>query len=195
MLDEMARSDLESFRRSQRLEVAPEITTNRLRLRAWRSEDLDPLVRMYTDEEIMRHLGGPQTREEIEAFFPVRIERWRTQGWGAWAMELKETPGIIGVLGYGPPKAPFEEREGFLDFGWLLDKDCWGKGFATEAAQAALTWGFEDRHIVCVLATPDASNQGSRHVCEKLNMRPITTVDPIVVYSIDHHQWIAQPRG
>jgi RimJ/RimL family protein N-acetyltransferase len=173
--------------------VAPELQTDRLRLRHWCPEDLEPVVRMYTDPETMRHLGGPQTRAEIEAFFPVRIERWRTKGWGAWALELRARPGIIGVIGYGPPKPPFEELEDCLDFGWLLDKEHWGQGFATEAAEVALAWGFDERNLARVLATPDASNQSSRRICDKLHMVPAASVGPIVVYSIDRGQWQARP--
>jgi RimJ/RimL family protein N-acetyltransferase len=186
-------SEIEQFHRSQQLTVAPQLESDRLRLREWRSEDLAPMVRMYTDPETMRHLGGPQTPEEIEAFFHVRIERWRNHGWGAWALELRDKTGIVGVIGYGPPKPPFEELDACLDFGWLLAKEYWGQGFATEAAMVALAWGFDDRNLARVIATPDASNHASRHVCEKLHMTQTTLVGPIVVYSVDRSQWCGSP--
>jgi RimJ/RimL family protein N-acetyltransferase len=189
MLLQVTDNDRELFRAARKLTAAPKLTSERLILRAWQPEDIEGLVRMYGDVETMQHLDGPQSREEIMEFFPVRIERWQAEGWGAWAVELKDQPGIMGVVGYGPPRAPFEGYDACLDFGWLIDKEDWGRGLATEAARLALVWGFEERHLAHVLATPDSSNQSSRRLCEKLSMSHLISEGSNVIYSVSREDW------
>ena len=120
----------------------PEVRTDRLLLRGWREDDLAPFAAMNADPRVTEHLSGALTREESDAFVAWIVEAWATRGYGQWAMERLDTGGFIGFTGLSAPsfEAPFTPA---VEVGWRLAPDAWGNGFATEAAEAALRFGFE----------------------------------------------------
>ena len=112
---------------------APELTTERLLLRRWQDSDLAPFAELNADPEVMRHLREPMTREESDAFAARIEEHLETDGYGLWAVEVRETGAFVGFTGLARQtfEAPFNPS---VEVGWRLAREAWGHGYATEAA-------------------------------------------------------------
>ena len=143
----------------------PEIETERLRLRAFRNEDLDAYAAMCADPEVMRYLGTGATLSRADTWRSMAgfLGHWALRGHGMWALEEKATGTLVG-------RAGFLEPEGWPGFelGWTLGRPHWGRGFATEAARRALDYAFHelDRDRVISLIRP--ANTSSMRVAERL---------------------------
>jgi RimJ/RimL family protein N-acetyltransferase len=147
----------------------PELHTSRLRLRAWRDEDLPLFAELNADREVMEHLLGPLTRSQSDALVGRITEHFLREGFGFWAVEAPGVSGFIGMVGIGIPSytAPFTPC---VEVGWRLGRQYWGQGFATEAARAALEFGFKTVDLPETVALTVPSNARSRAVMAKLGM-------------------------
>lgn len=118
----------------------PELDTPRLRMRAWRNSDLDAYAAMCADPEVMRYIGtgATQTRAEAWRAMAAFLGHWALRGFGMWAVETKAGGELVGRVGFIQP----EGWPGF-ELGWLLGREHWGKGYAREAAKAALRFNEE----------------------------------------------------
>lgn len=116
----------------------PTLGTARLRLRPFRAADLDAYAAMCADPEVMRHIGagGPVGRDVAWRQMALFLGEWALRGRGQWAIALREDDRLIGRAGFLQP-------EGWpgVELAWLLARDAWGHGYASEAARAALAWG------------------------------------------------------
>jgi RimJ/RimL family protein N-acetyltransferase len=153
----------------------PVIETERLKLRGHRLEDLDDCAAMWADPDVTRHIGGkPSSREEVWARLLRYVGHWSLLGFGYWAIEDKATGGFIGELGFADFKQDIEPSiEGAPELGWALVPPAHGKGYATEAAQAALAWGetrFGSTRTVCIISP---ENLPSIRVAEKCRYREL----------------------
>ena len=150
----------------------PELLTPRLKLRGWREEDRAPFAAQNADAETMRYLGGPMTREASDAYLDRTLRGWAEDGCGKWAVELAETGQFVGALGLQRYRfeAPFTNPSG-IDFAWRLTRAFWGRGFATEAARAALDFGFAQMDLAGLVAFTVPENRASRAVMERLGMQ------------------------
>jgi RimJ/RimL family protein N-acetyltransferase len=117
----------------------------------------------------------------VREFFPqvlttaqsaASLARFRTElarrGWGWWAVEVAATGEFIGMTGLDPvdDDLPFTG----VEVGWRLARTAWGHGYATEAARAALTYGFDCLALPEILAVTAAGNTRSRAVMRRLGM-------------------------
>jgi RimJ/RimL family protein N-acetyltransferase len=159
------------------------IETERLHLRAVRAGDLDQLVRLQEDPEVARFMGAP-SREWLEGWLRSSEAEWEERGHGRLAIVDRESGEFLGRTGlkYWPQ---FEETE----IGWALQPEARGKGYATEAARAALRWGFErldDLPLITAMIQPE--NAASIAVAERLGMRPLRADkllgDAVTVYAV-----------
>ena len=111
---------------------------------------------MNADPEVMRYFVTPLTKSESDAF-AARIEAgMAADDFGLWAVELCAGPAFIGFAGIWRLSAK-NPHAGKVEVGWRLDRSAWGNGYATEAARAAMTYGFEVvglREIVSMTAGP-----------------------------------------
>jgi ribosomal-protein-alanine N-acetyltransferase len=146
--------------------VTPIIETERLTLREWTPEDAPALFALASDAEVMRYVddGRPwvdpaRARESVGRI----AERWRVNGYGRWAVVEKDGGRVVGSCGFGPLA-----ETGEIDFGYILARDRWGRGYATEAARAALRCGFERLGFREVVGNAVPENTPSRRVLEKL---------------------------
>jgi ribosomal-protein-alanine N-acetyltransferase len=100
--------------------------------------------------------------EKIEAGFEAN-------GYGLWALELRATGELIGFTGLAKPsfEAHFTPA---VEIGWRLARSAWGSGYATEAARAALGFGFEQRGLTEVVSFATVANGRSRAVMERIGM-------------------------
>jgi RimJ/RimL family protein N-acetyltransferase len=157
---------MNSFHRA--VEV-PIIETNRLKMRGHRLDDFSDCAAMWADPIVTRHLGGkPFSEEETWARLLRYVGHWPLLGFGYWAIEEKETKAFVGELGFADFKRDIEPSiKGVPELGWVLASRAHGKGYATEAARAAVAWGethFGKARTVCII---DPENLASIRVAEK----------------------------
>jgi RimJ/RimL family protein N-acetyltransferase len=147
----------------------PELQTARLLLRQWRETDLEPFAQMNRDPAVMEYFPALLSRDQSDAIV-ARIEQmFCEQGFGLWALEVPGVAAFIGFVGLSVPRF-----EAFftpcVEVGWRLAREHWGHGYATEAARAALDFGFGACGLTEIVAMAVATNQRSRRVMERLGM-------------------------
>lgn len=152
--------------------AVPELRTPRLRLRGLRADDLAPFAAMNADPRVMEHLPAPLSRLESDELAARVAAGFAVHGFGLWAVETigeREAP-FIGLTGLDRPSfdAPFGPC---VEVAWRLAAEHWGRGYATEAARAALRFGFEELGLPEIVAFTVPANRRSRRVMEKLGMR------------------------
>jgi len=98
---------------------------------------------LWSDASVTKYMGGkPLTREECWTKFLRYVGHWSVLGFGYWVVEERETAEFVGEVGFGNFKRDLEPPIGAIpELGWVLTPAKHGKGYATEAAQAALGWG------------------------------------------------------
>ncbi|MEA2517997.1 MAG: hypothetical protein QOF49_77, partial [Chloroflexota bacterium] len=132
-------------------EAIPRLTTERLLLRAFHDADREPFARLNADPGVMEFLGGPLDRAASDALVDRIGAHWRAEGHGLWAVERRSDAAFVGFVGLAKPAfdAVFTPC---VEVGWRLAADAWGHGFATEAARAALRFGFETLSLTEILS-------------------------------------------
>jgi RimJ/RimL family protein N-acetyltransferase len=153
--------------------MGPVVETERLVLRRWREDDAGALGAMNADREVMRHIGaGAPLDPDQSAALLVRFEReWDERGHGLWAVEERDSGQLVGFCGLTVPMF-LPEVLPAVEIGWRLARGAWGRGLATEAARAALAFGFGRAAMREILAIVDPANARSLRVCAKLGMTP-----------------------
>lgn len=156
----------------------PVIETPRLRLRGHYLSDLASFLAMWQEPGFYRYLAGrPLPEEEIWTKMLRHLGVWYLCGFGYWAIEEKATGQFIGAVGFGEwQRAITPSFKGFPEVGWVLAPHTHGRGYALEAAQAALTWG--DAHLpqartVCLI---DVGNAASLRLAAKCGYQEIDRV-------------------
>ncbi|MBP6011567.1 MAG: GNAT family N-acetyltransferase [Alphaproteobacteria bacterium] len=147
----------------------PPLKSDRLILRRWREEDLAPFAAMNADPLTMRFMPGVITAEETRAQMARFEEHHRAHGFGVWAVEA---PGVAPLIGFtGLQRVSFEAPfTPAVEIGWRFAPAHWGKGYATEAARAALRIGFEDLNLDQIVSFTVMANKPSWSVMERLGM-------------------------
>lgn len=146
-----------------------ELRTPRLVLRQWREADLEPFAALNADLEVMRYFPAPLTREESDALAERARSGISARGWGLWVLELIEGASFIGFVGLAEPRfdAHFTPT---VEVGWRLAREQWGQGYATEAARAAVEFGFVELELDEIVSFTSVLNERSRRVMERLGM-------------------------
>ncbi len=146
-----------------------DIETKRLRLRRWRPSDLEPFAEMNSDPRVMEFFPSPLSKAESDAF-AARIQRYfDDHGFGLWAVEIPGLTPFAGFIGLSTPR--FEAHfTPCTEIGWRLAAECWGRGFATEGAEAVLDYAFRTIQLAEVVAMTAKCNQRSRRVMERIGM-------------------------
>jgi RimJ/RimL family protein N-acetyltransferase len=149
--------------------AGPELRTARLTLRRWRDADRAPFAQINADPRVMEFFPAPLSRDESDALI-TRIEAgFDRYGFGLWALEVRETGQFIGFTGLAPPE--FEAHfTPAVEVGWRLAAPAWGRGYATEAARAAIAFGFERAGLEEIVSMTSVVNERSRAVMERLGM-------------------------
>lgn len=158
------------------------IETDRLVLRPLTTADLDEVVELHAMPEVKRTMGAFD-RSSARARLERNELEWHERGHGLVAILERASGRFLGRSGlkYWPQ---FDETE----VGWVLRADAWGHGFATEAGQACLDWGFRDLNVPYLTAMIVADNYRSIAVARRLGMEPLRSDSlmdlPVVVYAI-----------
>lgn len=144
------------------------LQTRRLTLRELVKEDVDALRPILQDPLVMYAWEHAFTDAEIRDWIETNRARYQTDGCGYWAAQEPETGRVAGMLGLLMEEVAGERR---LGIGYLLRRDCWGIGYATEGARALLDEAFQKRNASEVIAEIRPENMPSRRVAERLGMR------------------------
>jgi RimJ/RimL family protein N-acetyltransferase len=149
--------------------LATQLQTERLVLRRWRSEDHAPFAAMNADPRVMEFFPALLTREESDAMIGRIEARFERSGYGLWAVEVVGVAPFAGYVGLSAPA--FEAKfTPCVEVGWRLATGHWGHGYATEAARAALAYGFDVVGLPEIVSFTVPDNVRSRRVMEKLGM-------------------------
>lgn len=147
-----------------------DLTTRRLVLRRWRESDREPFAALNADPEVMRYFPAPLTRAESDALVERAARHFDEHGFGPWAVEVIGGPPFIGFVGLSNVAfaAPFTPA---VEAGWRLRREAWGRGYAAEAAAAALEYGFGALGLAEIVSFTVPANLRSRRVMERVGMR------------------------
>jgi ribosomal-protein-alanine N-acetyltransferase len=152
------------------------LTSERLLFRQHIMADMDAYCAMDMDPEVRRYVGGhPRTREEAERRFLGSLEPVKDR-LSMWATVLKETGKYIGRCGVYPhfkPDGGTYDKEGSLAF--YIAREYWRQGFATEAGEAFIKFGFGQLGLNRIVTAVEAGNDASVHVLEKLRFELVNT--------------------
>ena len=189
-----------------------ELRTERLLLRPWRDSDREPFAAINADPVVMEHFPSTLSRDESDDFVDRVIAGWAARGFGLWAVEVTEPEddGPAGFVGHVGLMSAEHRGSGTVEVGWRLAREAWGRGYAPEAARAALGVGFDSLGLDEVVSFTVPQNTNSRRVMDKIGMthRPERdfdhpSVDPLtdphlvrhVLYSIIADEWAALATG
>jgi ribosomal-protein-alanine N-acetyltransferase len=182
----------------------PTIVTDRLLLRPWISTDREPFAAMNSDPEVMEHFPSTLSRIDSDKLVEQIVAGFEQNGFGLWALKLAANGRFIGFTGLSVPgfEAPFTPA---VEVGWRLARWTWGNGYATEAATAALDFGFSEAALGEVVSFTSVQNIRSQAVMRRLGMTRQPPDDfehpaiaaghrlrPHVLYRINHQQWRAR---
>lgn len=163
------------------------IETDRLRLRPVVAGDAEDLVRLHDDPLVAEYMGV-RDRAWYEWRIEASREEWAERGHGFVVVLDAESGRFLGRTGL-----KYWTEFGETELGWVLRPEVRGSGYATEAAQAVLDWGFENLDVPHVTAMIRPGNDASVAVAERLGMTPGRRDEldgvSIVVYSIDREAW------
>jgi len=149
--------------------MPPSIETNRLLLRPFTPDDAEALhAQVFGDPDVMEFLPGgiPRTLKQTERVIEYYTEAWKQYGYGVWAATLKDSGVMIGQAGLN-----FVEDVQQTEVLFAIGKAYWGKGYAPEAAQAAMRFGFHEAGLGKIVALVALENERSLNVIKKLGMQ------------------------
>ena len=147
----------------------PDILTPRLRLRAWRDADLAPFAAMNADPRVMEHFPAPLDRDASDALAERIRDHHARHGFGGCVVETREGGEFVGTVGLTHIRfdTPFTPA---VEIGWRLEHAYWGKGYAAEAARAALAFGFDRLNLGRIYSFTVPANARSWRLMERLDM-------------------------
>jgi RimJ/RimL family protein N-acetyltransferase len=152
--------------------VVPTLETERLTLRAWSLDDVQPFAEMCADEELMRYVGGVMDANNAWRRLAVYVGHWTLRGYGTFALADKATGELVGYSGiYDPDGWP--ERE----INWGLRRKFLGRGLITEAASCVRDYAYDDLGFTTITSCIDMQNAPSQAVAKRLGCTLDRTVD------------------
>lgn len=169
-------------------------TSERLGFRKWEKSDLEPFSAMCADPEVMKYFPGVLTKEECSQFITRMNAMQAEKGYCYFAVDTLADREFIGFIGLKWQTSDVLDHP-FLDIGWRIGKDFWGRGYASEGAERCLQWAFQNTNEENIYATAAVENKASIRVMEKIGMHywrefsdPVFAghpeYDKVVVYSI-----------
>lgn len=150
------------------------LETEHLLFRPLTSSDLDNLVTLYSDPEVMRFLGGPRSRDEVQKALNGYIREYQTYGHSFFATILKSDQSFIGHCGLLHQEV--DERPE-VELGYVLARAYWQHGLALEGIQALKEYGLQKLGFPRLISLIPPDNRASIHIAEKVGMQYERDVD------------------
>ena len=173
------------------------IETARLRLREMEMADLPALSAILQDDTTMIAYEGAFGDAETLAWLERMRERYRSDGFGLWAVELRDTGEMIGQCGL-----TWQHIDGadVIEVGYLFNRAHWHRGYAVEAARGCVGYGFDRLGAERIYAQVRDTNLASMNVAIRLGMtvrsrfvKHYRGVDmPHLAFAIDQRDWAAR---
>jgi len=134
-------------------------------LRKWTNDDCDRLFEILRDAEVVRFIGDgkPYDREQTQKFIEAMEKCFLENGFSRWKVVEKSSGALVGSCGFGK----FDELDA-PELGYLLAKQFWGKGYATEIAEAVMLYGFKNLGFREIIALTALDNTASQNVLRKI---------------------------
>lgn len=178
------------------------LETERLVLRPWEERDRDLFHEINSDPQVMEFFPFRRNRAQSDAFLDTLLVRQNERITFA-ALELRETGECVGFCGLHDDDLEPALPAGTIEVGWRLATRHWGKGYATEAARAALRHGFDDLGLPEIVSFAVHDNRRSTAVMERIGLRRDPASDfehpkvpethphlrPHVVYRLTQAEW------
>jgi RimJ/RimL family protein N-acetyltransferase len=165
----------------------PTLHTERLILRRWKDQDGDAFAALNSDPVVMEHFPGVLTREESDQMIRHMELHFEEFGYGLWAVEIRWAEKLIGFAGLAVPTFNTHFTPA-VEIGWRLTRDEWGNGYATEAAKAAIDFGFDHARLDEILSWTIPANERSQGVMTRLGMERAPELD------FDHPRFLDDDR-
>ena len=170
--------------------------TGRLSLRRFTPDDLELLCRMYADEEVARYVGGVKTREQTREMLDTRILGYYDAhpGLGVWATLDRASGECVGMHLLNNIQG-----ETHIQVGYVLFREHWGRGYATEMSIALLRYGFERLRLPQIVGITNLPNVASQRVLLKIGLHrhgertlahPAYGGEPLAWFERDAADWL-----
>lgn len=151
------------------------IETERLLIRDWNlAQDAPGAIAIYGNSAVTQWIGDKSVDTTVESV-RTRLARYCDRatafpGLGCWAVVIRATQALIGTLLLMPLPDRHHAPSGLIEIGWHFCPDSWGQGYATEAAQAVMDYGFETLNLPAIYAVTLLDNWPSVRVTQRLGM-------------------------
>lgn len=152
------------------------IHTARLLLRRWRESDREPFAALNADPDTMRFFPATLDRLASDALVDRIESRFEQQGYGLWALEVTDTGAFIGFTGLSPMPDDVPGAGG-TEVGWRLARYAWHRGYATEAASAAMQVAFGGLQMTEIWSMTAVLNEPSLAVMRRLGLTEVARFD------------------
>lgn len=148
------------------------LSTDRLILREFQESDLEELFDLDSDPEVHKYLGNkPVTmRSQTEDIIKGVRQQYIDHGIGRWIAITKDTNEMIGWSGLKYETLAINNQNGYNDIGYRFKKKYWGKGYATESANALLEYGFTELKYDKICGAAEIGNKASSKVLQKIGL-------------------------
>ncbi len=150
--------------------------SQRLGFRNWTFNDLQPLTQINNDDNVMEFFPFKPSKQDTMDFIKRMQAMHKEKGFCYFAVDILESNEFIGFIGLCE-QTYLEELESFVDIGWRLKKNSWGKGYATEGAIACLNFGFNQIGLEKIYSVAPEINTKSEHVMKKIGMQRVRTFE------------------
>jgi len=169
------------------------ITTGRLRVRRFTAEDVDNIHSMVSDAEVMRYYPGVRDRDGARKWLDFTLAGYDLNGYSFFAVERKSDGAFVGQVGL----LHWDDIDGRPDVevAYMLKRENWGRGYASEAARACMLWAFENLETDRIVSFIDVQNAPSIAVAERNGMKRLKRLDqnhfgkPIYVYGMTREEF------
>lgn len=164
----------------------PELETERLRLRFWRENDVDPFLAFYRDPQSAAIYGEDIKRSDVWRRMALAIGHWHVRGYGPWVVEDKATGKLAGHGGLW-----FPDGWADVEVGYGIMPEFRGRGYAVEVARRVRDYGHRERGLERLVSYISPDNKASLRVAEKLGAVPdgkfLLSDKPHLVYLHKRH--------
>ena len=168
------------------------LETKRLVLREMNKDDYEALYAVLADSDIMQHYPYTFDEKRVKEWIERNINRYKENGFGLWAVCLKDTGEMIGDCGLTLQNI---EGEILPEIGYHIRSDCQRRGYASEAAMAVRNWAFQNTDYPALYSYCKYTNTPSIKTAESIGMRfdrdyPDETNGTTHVSSISREEWL-----